>query len=68
MFEELEACLASASSDPSVLVILLTGQGKHFCSGIDCTTREALLMPLSCFFNGDGRAVLIESCPSASIT
>ena len=35
MWEEYADCFAAASRDPEVRVAVLTGNGKHFCSGMD---------------------------------
>ncbi|GJP70559.1 hypothetical protein CLOP_g1485 [Closterium sp. NIES-67] len=38
MFRELPIAVASADDDPSVRVVIISGQGKHFCAGIDLQT------------------------------
>jgi enoyl-CoA hydratase len=35
MWQELEACFTWLDAEPSVRVVILAAQGKHFCSGID---------------------------------
>ncbi|GJM31416.1 MAG: enoyl-CoA hydratase [Saprospiraceae bacterium] len=37
-WEEMRTIFNSLDEDPEVRVIVLTGEGKHFCSGIDLTT------------------------------
>jgi methylglutaconyl-CoA hydratase len=42
MIEDLFAALTSAEEDRSVRVVILTGAGKAFCSGMDLETLQAL--------------------------
>ncbi len=42
MWVEIPLVFNELSNDPSVNVIVLTGKGRHFCSGIDVSSKETL--------------------------
>ncbi|GLJ45819.1 hypothetical protein SUGI_0964210 [Cryptomeria japonica] len=42
-YREFPKALATLDENPSVRVIILTGSGKHFCSGIDLSVLGAML-------------------------
>lgn len=42
MWGELQTCFESLSDDPEVRVVVLSGAGKHFCSGIDLDMFAAI--------------------------
>lgn len=43
MWSELRAAANALDTDPSVRVVVLAGEGKHFCAGIDTTMLGGLL-------------------------
>lgn len=42
MIEELLATLSAAEADPAVRVVIITGAGKAFCSGMDLETLQTI--------------------------
>ena len=46
MWVEIPLVFNELSNDPSVNVIVLTGKGRHFCSGIDVSSQETLFETL----------------------
>ncbi|CAI7886528.1 unnamed protein product [Closterium sp. NIES-54] len=42
MFRELPLAVASADDDPSVRVTVISGEGKHFCAGLDLQTLSQI--------------------------
>ena len=34
-FADMKACFDAANQDEEVRVVILTGNGKHFCAGLD---------------------------------
>src|SRR5271155_249101 len=42
LIEDLLAALADAESDATVRVVILTGSGKAFCSGMDLETLQSV--------------------------
>ena len=46
MWVEIPLVFNELSNDPSVNVIVLTGKGRHFCSGIDVSSKETLFETL----------------------
>lgn len=58
MIEDLAAAIKSLASDDSVRVIILSGSGRSFCSGVDLTAAEDV-------FKGDVKDV--ETDPVAQM-
>ncbi|KAF8378044.1 hypothetical protein HHK36_029378 [Tetracentron sinense] len=46
-FSEFPKALSSLDENPNVSVIILSGHGDHFCSGIDLKTLNSISQPLS---------------------
>jgi Enoyl-CoA hydratase/isomerase len=47
MLEEIIEAIKSLDSDESVKVIVLSGEGKHFCAGLEFTTFEEVARSLA---------------------
>ncbi|MCB1626113.1 MAG: enoyl-CoA hydratase/isomerase family protein [Xanthomonadales bacterium] len=45
-WDELPAAVAQAEADPRTRTLLVTGQGEHFCFGLDLPATAALVGPL----------------------
>jgi enoyl-CoA hydratase/carnithine racemase len=52
MGDEIRNALASAESDPRVVVVIVTGEGRGFCSGADLRALDALSQGQSLGENG----------------
>jgi enoyl-CoA hydratase/carnithine racemase len=52
MGDEIRHALASAESDPRVVVVIVTGEGRGFCSGADLRALDALSQGQSLGENG----------------
>jgi methylglutaconyl-CoA hydratase len=73
MIEDLFAALNAAEADRSVRVVILTGAGKSFCSGMDLETLQALAKQTSAQNLADSRRMakmfqLVYSFPKPLIT
>jgi enoyl-CoA hydratase len=47
MWDELQACFEWLDSEPSVRVVILAGNGKHFCAGLDLQMFGSLMSTAS---------------------
>jgi methylglutaconyl-CoA hydratase len=73
MIEDLVAALVAAEADKSVRVVILTGAGKAFCSGMDLEALQALVKQTSEQNLADSRRMakmfhLVYSFPKPLIT
>ncbi|HMJ15856.1 MAG TPA: enoyl-CoA hydratase-related protein, partial [Polyangiaceae bacterium] len=53
MGDEVKHAMARAEADPHVVVIILTGAGRGFCSGADLSTLSTLASGESVALSGD---------------
>lgn len=45
MWRELQSCFEWLDAEPTVRVVILTGNGKHFCAGLDLAVFAELIPP-----------------------